>query len=762
MRMWLCVVLLLTVGGAAYGQGDWKVQGATVRFKVRLNSAPTHPTAGYVVQLPDGGTLPRPAPDPRVFAADGTEVKSFVLWQNGQTGLGLVFEAPGKPGDVTVYVGMSGRLRTWTPASGLTPSAMLCTQSGAGTKRDATALAAMGPVDEHVHFRNHAGIPKAPLSVPGDLSGRQGPCALYLLAHVDAVDPGSTWVAPIVFDGETEVRIDGKALQLKKEISKPGGTGDTVELGKGLHRLEIFCWARNSNAQNGLMTLTWRTPNTSMQEMGGKRESDLPHPGTSMWASRPLRGNEIVRSGDASVVSAEGRDGGPVARFSLDAQDIFWLGNETPLLVYGLKAETAGNPADTRYTWQLDGGRVNRPAATWLFLGGRDHTVTLLAESGGRRSTCAAPFFPFTTRGTSLDNPASREAFRRAALEEFEAYPASQDPTAGWTDSHWNNFFRTLELDKGQALLTHIFQVRWDTLSRKLSADQRRLLQDVFLDFLPRAGAESAIGWTEKLEKQARDPFEAGMLQILRAEIYLYYLNDATRAKDILDNILSARRVDELSEWARIRCGDLEFHEGRMNEATALYAEVQNRAAKRLRLKGGGSKAALDSGALSAAELREALRGGEGRVAAGPGASEKVADWKVDTLLDAAASENVKSLVAQGYLLEAKRALRNWERDFPLSKVSGDYLLNEARLLMALGDWKKAEALLDPYCEQIDASSYIAPATEALLECKQKLRKPAPEIVAFCEKMKKKLEFHPVAEKINRTLSELKAAGKGS
>lgn len=759
----LIVLLLLWQASGAGAAPKWHVAAAPVRFSVHLDGGPTHPPAGYFVQLPDGGILPRPFPHPHVVQADGTELKSAVLWQNTGTGVGLVFQVPKRGGDVFVYVAPGRRLPVWTPASELKPSAMLCTQSGRGSKGDALALSRLGPVNHAVHYRNRAGIGKAPLSIPGDLSGRGGACAIYMLAHVATVDPGKTWVAPIAFQGGTEVRIDGRTLKIVERIKKPGGRGDWADLAKGLHRLEILCWSNQGAApKNGFMTLTWKTPKTTEKEMGGKRPSHLKFPGTSMWESRRLHGNEIVRSGRAHVTAAASKDGGPVAWFDVAPVENFWI-NGPPVVICKLAAHTEGNPRDTRYVWSF-GGRSNlpKPVAHWPFSGGRDHTVSLTTVSGDKRSVCSVPFYPHKLGKTDINNPQCRKNYRVAALDVFTAYPAEADPTANWTPAHWDYFFQCMELDKGRELLTHIINVRWGILSQKLSAARKSVLRDLILDFAPRVSPQLALKWIDTFDRQGGS--EAGMMQVLRAETHMYYMDDVDGARKILDDMARRQQKDEASEWARIRLGDLAFMAGDLNAAMKLYGEVQNRSKHRSSRSGG--PAAVPSRnpvarlknvglARSKAELEARRNKGEDK-AATPSRGRSfalrrggpVAEWKMNALLDVSASESVKSLVEQGYLLEAKQALRRWEREFPLSKLTGDYVINEAIFLMKLEDWKRAAALLEPYCEHVDASSFMAPAVEALLECKVQLKASDEEVLKFCEKMKKKLEFHPAGRHI--------------
>jgi hypothetical protein len=740
---------------------DWHVTQAPIRFNVKLGSRPTHKQAGYFVQLPDGGILPKPFPRTHVISGNA-EVKSYTLWQNAESGMGVVFEAPSRGGDVLIYVLPSRQLNTWTAASGLTPSAILCTQPGRGSRTDAVALSNLGAVSWNVHYRNRPGDGRAPMSLPGELTGWPGPCALYMLAHVMTSDPGKTWIAPITFGGSTEVRVDGKAIVPAKRNNKAGGTGQEINLSKGLHRLELLGWAGGSNTRNGLMTLTWRTPNTKANQLGGKRPADLPYPGTSMWEARPLQGGEIVRSGGASVTSCKSRDGLPVARVQLTPIENFWLGGEKPLFVYKVSAFKDGHPQDARYEWNFGNGATSRkPETYWLFSGGQSHRVRLSVTADGKQSVCTVPLYPFSTGKTDINRPQCRENFRRAALDVLEAYPAGTDPTAGWDASYWNNFFRNMELGKGESLLMHIFRVRWDTIKPKLSPQRRQQLLDIFLDLLPRIDPDMAIKWTETLEENTRDKQEATMMKVLRAEILLYYKTDPDAARAILLSILRSRGTDEASEWARIRAGDLEFLAGNLDDAVRYYGDVQDRAKKMVAGGAGAAKPVkrftMQGLARSKAEL-QARRSGPAKEKAGDTGGRSfavkgdgnIADWKKNAVADAAASETIRSLIEQGYLLEAKQALRDWERRFPLSKVSSDFVIREGSFYIALEDWTRAGAILDAYCDQVDASSFMPEAVKGLLQCKCKLKVPRAELDEFCKKMKRKLEFHPVGLEIDQ------------
>ena len=509
------------------------------------------------------------------------------------------------------------------------------------------------------------------------------------------------------------------------------------------------------------MTLMWQTPKTPIAQMGGVRPADLPFPGSSMWEGRKLNDQEIVRSGGVSVERGVTREGGPVAAFSADPLENFWFSGEPPIMAYRFSARKGGAPANTRYRWSFDSGsQVDKPDLKWLLQGGRDHVITLTAASGKFSSTCRVPIYPYTTRRSSLNNPVSRECYRVAALEVFSACPATADPTAAWGPAQWNNLFRCLELDKGRELLTHLVEVRWDMLAKKLHPVRLALLQDLALDFAPRVDPKLALKWISLFEKNTKGSTEKALLNIMRAEVALYYMDEVDAARAMLKTVIESQRLDEAGELARIRMGDIAFRLGDLNAAMKIYGDVQNRA-KHLRsapgpsagaalpplkrkLRGGlaRSKAEMDARRGVRTLVPAASRGSSGAIRKNLSAAE----WKVNALLDVSASETVKSLLEQGFLLEAKQALRRWEREFPLSKVNGDALIHEAHFYMAVQDWRRARAILEPYCALVDASSFMPDAVQALLKCKVELKESDAAIVEFCKKMKKKLEFHPAVQ----------------
>ena len=104
-------------------------------------------------------------------------------------------------------------------------------------------------------------------------------------------------------------------------------------------------------------------------------------------------------------------------------------------------------------------------------------------------------------------------------------------------------------------------------------------------------------------------------------------------------------------------------------------------------------------------------------------------------------------------MLEAKQALQTWEREFPLSKISGDFIIRESALYMKWGDWKRAQPMLEAYCREIDASSFLPEAAAMLITCVKQLKEPPESIREIILKVKGRLLYHPVAKQLDAFLS---------
>ncbi|MEA3212676.1 MAG: hypothetical protein QOE70_5733 [Chthoniobacter sp.] len=739
-------LLLLTV--RLHAAGEWQVPEATLRYKLELDRKPTHPAAGYYVDLPDGGILHGTTPATVVMTEEGKLLPSCLLWNNPESGFSIVFADPGRQArPVYVYTQPGRPAKLWRPDTGLTPSAILCAFPGRESLSAAQALGKLGRVEPVVHSANEAGIAKAPFSIGGDDTGRPRPGSFYLLSHVEAAVAGKYWIAPFIRSGQGEVLIDGTRLFPKEQSKLWGGTGAFFELTQGLHRVEVFQTApgtgpySSNQADGGLMYLTWRPPKEQLKGV----------------ESRVLKTSEIVRSGVGRLTAVEARDGAPVAAATARPSLCYWFENEEPLLIYELSALSAGQPAGTTWTWSFpEGATLEGATVKWLFPGFRESKVKLTVKSGQSTSTCAVSFFGFGTQQTSLEKPAHREAFRSVLATMLQAYPRNPDPVADWSEAWWNNLLRTTEGGEGYPLLLRLFTDHLEAARKKLAPGQLQPLQDLFLDLTQRQNPREALGWLQKFQPGPAAAPRQTELKLREGELQMYYLGDRKQAEQIFTAL--AGLSTEYGERAKIRLGDLAFLEGDLNKATSLYADVQNRARSRR-----NATPPLPGGLVA----NQLVEGGAVRPAAPDWRSSPLALQNppktagapartVSALQEVSLSENVRTLTEGNFILEARQALAEWESEFPLSKISGDYIIHESALYMKTEDWKRARPMLEAYCREIDASSFLPDAASMLIACVKGAKEPPASIRDIIEKVKGRLKYHPVASELDQFLSTAK------
>lgn len=710
---------------------------APLRYRLDLLRTPTHASAGYFVSLPDGGLLRGNKPATTVLTDEGKLLASYLLWQNAENGFALVFAKPeGATKAVYVYIQPSAPARVWNPATGLTPSTILCTFPGRDNIASAQTMANFGRVEAGVHWVENPGHPSAALSIGGDLTGRPKPAAFYQLSHLDAPVAGEYWIAPFIHTGQGEVRVDGQKIEPKEKSKKWGGIGAALKLTKGLHRVEVLQTAPGSgpysSSQEGLMYLTWRTPNEQIKN----------------WEARSIKVSEVARSGSCNLTAVESRDGYPLAAAKVTPGLIYWFGNEEPLLFFEFSALSSGYSADTKVSWTFpEGATIEGTRVKWLVPGFHDGKVKLTVKSAQSLSTCIVPYFGFSTQPTSLENPSHRYAFRDTLADMLAVFPKTPDPIATWGDTWWNNIFRTIEGGEGENLLNRLFADHFEAMQKRLSPKQISILEDVFLDVTLRDHPDENFKWLKKFFISTPDIARQYSLRFREGELHMYYLNDRSNAEKLY-NTLSAL-PGEVGERAKIRLGDLALLAGDLNKATKFYADVQNRA------RTARNTSAIPTGALVTKQL---LTGGS---TAQPMLTPKAApDLKGGALQEVSLSENVRTLTEGGFLLEARQALEAWETEFPLSKISGDFIVREASIYIKMKDWKRARPMLEAYCREIDASSYLPDAVSSLILCVQASKADPASIRDVVEKVRDRLKFHPIASQLDKFLSTAGPAPK--
>jgi len=707
----LAGAMLMTISASA--GNDWPVDKAVLRWDLQVTQAPSEPGAGVVAILPDGGILPRPAPDPVVMSG-GRELKSEILWFDPNQGLGIVFEPPS--GDsVSVYLKPSGALRAPGSKSAFTPSLLLFTKNTPSASLEAAQQASKGIPG--IEFRMGL-VPF--IGQRMNLYGTDDNFISYYTGWMRQEKSAKVYFCTISDEG-SEMQIDGRTVASwpglhKREGGIRGEYGNWIEMTPGLHQIEYFHFEKTGDQEaHALWTST---------------------PITKEHKPSTIPASAFVKSGMARPTGVASRDGRPVAAFSTDCKTYFWF-NEKPVNLFRIEPLFPESlPPDTAFSWTIAGeGPVTNRDVSWLVEGSDPIAITLSLSSkaGGSRATRMAMIWSTqpgagvkaTPAGASVDNEVHRRIYRDALLAMCRTIPADRDPTANWSSDFWTTLINVVEPYKGGAILIELFE-----RSRKkimaLKPDDREYLEDLFFETIRYAKPMETIKWVDRLEQEAKERDRKFYWKLAKVD---FYLNTATNLADARReiNFLRASAVSAAeNQVVLIRQGDLERMSGNFSEALNFYSMAQDRYQAMAKVgpdKPGNEAAALVGMARNKAQLvaRRQLTspnaGSSSRIVAPPPTQK----WKTFAVHEASFLVTARDLIRDGYLFEARDVLNSWEIQFPLSKMNGDYSLAEAEFYVAAGIYPRAIQILKLARQGTDISSFL-PATYALeLECLQKM-----------------------------------------
>ena len=747
----LLVALLLAMVPAAQAQDKWAVPNAKIRYRIKLQRPPTDPVCGYFASLPDGGILGGKTPVPTATTEDGRPLKTNLMWHSPERGFDIVIEDPGSSVRFAyVYVSDTGKPEYWTPESVFKPGTILCTLPGTDSMATAKTLSKFTAPPNNMTVALHDGIPRAAFSVGGDLLHRPPPWVFYLMGNIIAKNAGEFWIVPFTKHGNTITLVNGREISPSNQMPGWGGTGAFVPLQQGINRVEVYQTA-NAQVKDGIFFLAWAPPYEQFRK--------------PVQNARGVVGADLASSGTTQFVGVQNRDGAPVAFGIAYPGLLFWLEDEPPLVNFEFAAVTDGNPPDTKYSWIFPGNAVvEGPEAFWLFPAMVDTSVTLVAKSAKSTSKTVIPVHPVSTNPANLNNAFHTAKFRDTITHMLRCYPAQSDALQQWTIGHWNNLFRTLEFGKSRELLELLFQKHAPAIAKQLKPDQILWLQNMLLTELETTDPAGATKWIEYFKVNFKTPETFQKLRLREAEMAIYSAGDFEKAQAIL-NPMNVKN-SELAGKAQIRLGDIEFLKGNLNGATAFYSQAQA-AAKARRNAPDASSASTADLASSAALMKDAPK----TAAPGPSATPRVSFAekiqqrneardaakglaKAGALQDVSFSENVATLLEGNYMLEASQALEAWEEEFPLSKVSGDFVIRDAQWNAKAGNHKRAVALLTAYCTQIDASSFLPKAVSQLIESSEQVPESKAKTREVVESVLNRMKFHPVAAQLEEYLKK--------
>ncbi|MCS7048591.1 MAG: hypothetical protein NZ483_04775 [Verrucomicrobiae bacterium] len=486
-----------------------------------------------------------------------------------------------------------------------------------------------------------------------------GPEDRYSSAHVGFLNithPGRYYLATIS-DDTSEVRVNGRTVA-SWPAQRARREGQRGEFGDWVELEAGRHRIEYFHFQNGgdqEIHLVWRTP-----DMG---EQALP---VTVPASA------FVQSGRAHVVRAEGRDGAPLAWFEFGAESYVWYGSR-PLNLFSLRAAVTGQ-------WELAGLRVTADRLHWVFEGDGPHEVTFQVG----RSRCTLPVgFGNPPARVSFDNSRQRRIYGEALRARCQAVSAPRRPRADWTDSFWESLLALVAPGEARGLFDEVMgRSRTEVLALKPS--DRWTLEDHYWHLLcaaaaggDRAAARTALEWAERFLREERENPRRFHWQLARVEFTMYELDDVETARQMirdLRDLANAAGAEARLTW-QVRQGDIERLAGQLDRARQLYSAAQDEAARGRR------------------------------------------DWRAAAVRQASYHEEVRSALAQGAWSEARHRLAQWERELPMSKMEGDFILAEARYWMAMELPHRALRQLFAFRQQTELSPFLPAAMQLERDC---------------------------------------------
>ncbi|MFM8981681.1 MAG: hypothetical protein ACKOLA_02015 [Spartobacteria bacterium] len=737
--------LFFAMAPTAAAASDWAVPGAKIRYSLKITETPEAPECGYFVHLPDGGLLGGKPPVTTAIAPDGRTLESRLMWHSVERGFYLVIQDPGAGAKtIDVYVSDTGKPNYWTPESALRPGSVLCTLPGTSSMATAKTLSNFSTLPRSMSVDLHKGIPRAVFSIGGDLLFRPPPWVFYMMGNVVAKSAGEFWIVPYTNHGSTTMLVNGREITPTNQMPGWGGTGAFVQLQEGLNRLEVYQTA--TEVKDWLFFFAWAPPYEQFRK--------------PIQNARGAVGVDIVRSGSAQLTLVKSQDGSAVAAGVAQPDLLFWLEDEPPVVTYDLSALTEGNPPDTKYTWIFPGNAtVEGPKVPWIFPANTDASVTLVAKSGKGVSRAEIPFFAHSFSPADLNLPTHNRLFREAILQMLRSYPAQADVLQQWSAGHWNNLFRTLEFNQSRELLELLFQKHGPALAKQLKPDQIIWLQKMLLSELETADPAGAAKWFEFFKINFKTPETTARLKIREAEMAIYATGDFEKAQAILSPMNT--KDSAFAGKAQIRLGDIELLKGNLNGATTFYSQAQALAkARRTAPNAVSAKdeskpaAPVASPAPATTFAAKIQQRNEAREAVKTQREAAKGLAKAGAIQDVSFSENVATLLEGNHMIEASQVLEDWEEEFPLSKVSGDYIIRDAQWNAKAGNHKRAVAMLTAYCTQIDASSFLPKAVTQLIESSEQVPDSKAKTREVVESVLGRMKFHPVATQLEEYLKK--------
>ncbi len=690
-----------------FGASDWVVPEAPIRFEIKIDSRPDEKCAGVIVILPDQGALPRPAAGTVVVDDSGTALDHECIWHNRAEGIGLVFHPPANGDRVFVYCYEADRITGGGPDSIFCPSLLLFTQMQSGSLRTAYGISGSNPVGAKARL----GLVSV-IGQQGNPIGQDDNYLSYYRGHLRA-QPGKTYLCTISDEG-SEIRINGKKIASwpgihTRDGGRKGEYGKSINLSGGLHLIEYYHFERDGPQE---AHLCWRVE-------GGS--SDL------LPVTVPA--DAYVQSGRGHWVSAESRDGAPLALVDVAPLSYLWLG-ETSVNLYELQpALSASNPDGTEYRWDLGQGMISQSdRLLWLIEGSKPLEVGLSARRGAVQSSARkSVYFDATPTAASINRSVDRKMYRNALLNRCRAVPASGRPCAGWSEEIWALFLEVIEPYKGGALLQQVISRSHPDLAARGEAAQA-MVEGLYFDLLRLSDPGKALEFAHQRERIERSNVVRLRWAVRQVEILMYEQGDLEAARKKLSTLrqLAPATGSEGRLLMMVRAGDLEMLSGNTDSASKIYAAAQDVSTEQ-RKRDGNLKRFRDG------TITPGMQG---------------ADWRKDAVHAGTYHTTVLNLLGQGFLREARETLDRWEIELPLSKLSGQFVSAESAYYVEAKDCRRVVSQLKAFRMGAGISNELPELLLREMTCLRELDR-SEEMNELVEWTAKNLPLHPVAREVS-------------
>ena len=733
-------LLIGTLAARAANKSDWPIADAPIRFAVRVTAGPSIAEAGIVAIIPDGGLLPRPAPDPVVLDANGATLKSEVLWFSAHDGIAVVFEPP-HSGAATIYFRPAASFTHLgnRPNSLFKSSLVLMVKMGNASMNSAMQIPAeawQGGV--RMTLASHIGHCENLLGPTEDYNS-------YYAGWIKAPRAAAkAYFCTISSDG-SEARLDGKVVARwpgihSRKDGAGGKFGSWLELSAGLHRVEYYHFKKGHDAAE--VNLCWRLPGDKVPQT--------------------LTVKDYVQSGQAKVYQIETADGTPPAAIAWSCESYLWL-RTWPWNLFTLRVMPAANaPTNAVYTWEpAPGVHITGREFNWIFAGPNERSVGLTVKLGQTSAqSVRTVYFSQTPARATINSPTDRMEYRKALLARCQAVPPPARPCAAWDEELWSLLTGVTEPLAGLNLMQDVFERSWNDILRRPVLERYRL-EDIYFDLIRYTNKGVAEGWLTKFETADSTNRERQVhWQLMRVDFVLNDLGRTDAARKLVDTLQAHATSSNEIARAMIRRGDIERFAGDADAAAKFYSAAQDSLGKKPAKVAKAPVAPPPSKAEKDSERSGKGRERKNREARIFSIAPSVDDWRKQAVREAAYYETLHSQLLAHAIEDARQTLDAWELEFPLSKLAGDYPIGEGEFFTTIGDFPRALRVLSAYRKNVELSNYLPQAMG--LECRCLLAlKRTDEFKTLAQELVARFPGHPAGKDIQVELDMLASRSKG-